>query len=85
MSVAAGRVFIAGGTPELKPIEKLKYKITTECAREFGLLKPLLIQMLQPILQRTAPVNNVSKKTTPKEHMCNKMKVADADYKNLVR
>ena len=29
-SIAAGRGFIAGHAPELKPIEKLKYKITTK-------------------------------------------------------
>jgi len=30
LSIAAGRGFIAGQAPELKPIEKLKYKITTK-------------------------------------------------------
>ena len=32
---AAGREFIAGHAPELKPIEKLKYKITAKSPTEF--------------------------------------------------
>jgi len=42
-SIAAGREFIARQAPELKPIEKLKYKITTKSPTEFRPPEPLLI------------------------------------------
>jgi len=43
LGIAAGRGFIAGQAPELKPIEKLKYKITTKSPKEFRPPEPLLI------------------------------------------
>jgi len=43
LSIAAGREFIARQAPELKPIEKLKNKITTKSPTEFRPPEPLLI------------------------------------------
>jgi len=42
-SIAAGREFIARQAQELKPIEKLKYKITTKSPIEFRPPEPKLI------------------------------------------
>ncbi len=42
-SIAAGRGFIARQAPELKPIEKLKYKITTKSPKELRPPEPKLI------------------------------------------
>jgi len=52
LSIAAGRGFIAGQAPELKPIEKLKYKITTKSPTEFRPPKPLLIANCSRLFQR---------------------------------
>ena len=41
-SIAAGRGFIAGQAPELKPIEKLKYKIKSKSPPMFVLPEQLL-------------------------------------------
>jgi hypothetical protein len=43
LGIAADRVFIARQAPELKPIEKLKYKITTKSPTEFRPPELLLI------------------------------------------
>jgi len=53
-SIAAGREFIARQAPELKPIEKLKYKITTKSPKEFRPLEPLLIANCSRLFQRQA-------------------------------
>jgi len=42
-SIAAGREFIARQAPELKPIEKLKNKITTKSQIDIRPPEPLLI------------------------------------------
>jgi hypothetical protein len=42
-SIAAGRGFIARQAPELKPIEKLNYKITTKSQIELRPPEPMLI------------------------------------------
>jgi len=52
LSIAAGRGFIAGQALELKPIEKLKYKITTKSPTEFRPPKPLLIANCCRLFQR---------------------------------
>jgi len=44
LGIAAGKEFIARQAPELKPIEKLKYKITTKSPKEFRPPEPLLIE-----------------------------------------
>jgi len=54
LGIAAGRGFIAGQAPELKPIEKLKYKITTKSSTEFRPPEPLLIVNYSRLLQRQA-------------------------------
>jgi len=43
MTIAAGREFIARRAPELKPIEKQKYKFTIKSPTEFRPPEPLLI------------------------------------------
>jgi len=53
-SIAAGREFIARQAPELKPIEKLKYKITTKSPKEFRPPEPLLIANCSRFFQRQA-------------------------------
>ena len=55
-SIAAGRGFIASQAPVLKPIKKLKYKITTKSASEFRQPKPLLIAICSRLLIRPAPL-----------------------------
>jgi len=55
--IAAGREFIARQAPELKPIEKLKYKITTKSPKEFRPPEPLLIAKCSRLLQRPACSN----------------------------
>jgi len=54
LGIAAGREFIARQAPELKPIKKLKYKITTKSPTEFRPLEPLLIVNCSRLLQRQA-------------------------------
>jgi len=54
LSIAAGRGFIARQAPELKPIKKLKYKITTKSPKEFCPLEPLLIANCSRLFQRPA-------------------------------
>jgi len=54
-SIAAGRGFIARQAPELKPIEKLKYKITTKSPKEFRPPEPLLIANYSRLFQRPTP------------------------------
>ena len=56
MSIAVGRGFIAGQAPELKPIEKLKYKITTKSPIDIRPPKLLLIAICSRLLQRPAPL-----------------------------
>jgi len=41
-------------SPELKPIEKIKYKITTKSRTELRLLEPLLIANYSRLFQRQA-------------------------------
>ena len=53
-SIAADREFVAGQAPELKPIEKLNYKITTKSRTELRLLEPLLIANYSRLFQRPA-------------------------------
>jgi len=53
-SICEGRGFIARQAPELKPIEKLKYKITTKSPKEFRPPKPLLIANCSRLFQRQA-------------------------------
>jgi len=52
--IAAGREFIARQAPELKPIEKLNYKITTKSPTEFRPPEPLLIANCSRLFQRQA-------------------------------
>jgi len=54
LSIAAGREFIARQALELKPIEKLKYKITTKSPIEFRPPEPLLIVNCSRLFQRQA-------------------------------
>jgi len=54
LSIAAGREFIARQAPELKPIEKLKYKITKKSSIEFRPPEPLLIANCSRLFQRQA-------------------------------
>ena len=50
-SIAAGREFIARQAPELKPIEKLKYKITTKSPIDIRPPEPPLIANLSRLFQ----------------------------------
>jgi len=54
LGIAAGREFIARQAPELKPIEKLKYKITTKSPTELRPPEPLLIVSCSRLFQRQA-------------------------------
>jgi len=54
LGIAAGREFIARQAPELKLIEKLKYKITTKSPIEFRPPEPLLIVNRSRLFQRQA-------------------------------
>jgi len=54
LSIAAGRGFIARQAPELKPIEKLNYKITTKSPTEFRPPEPLLIENCSRLFQLQA-------------------------------
>ena len=56
-SIAAGREFIARQAPELKLIEKIKFKITTKSPKEFRPPEPLLIVNYSRLLQRPACSN----------------------------
>jgi len=51
LSIAAGRELIALQAPELKPIEKLQYKITTKSPIEFRPPEPKHNSELQPIVE----------------------------------
>jgi len=50
-SIAAGREFIARQALELKPIEKLKYKIKTKSPTEFRPPEPKLIENCSRLFQ----------------------------------
>jgi hypothetical protein len=52
LSVAAGRGFIASRAPELKPIEKLKNKITTKSQIDIRPPELLLIANCSRLFQR---------------------------------
>jgi hypothetical protein len=52
LSIAAGRGFIARQALELKPIEKLKHKITTKSPTEFRPPEPLLIVNYSRLFER---------------------------------
>jgi len=52
--IAAGMEFIARQAPELKPIEKLKHKITTKSPTEFRPPELLLIANCSRLFQRQA-------------------------------
>jgi len=54
LSIAAGREFIARQAPELMPIEKLNYTITTKSPKEFRPPEPLLIANYSRLFQRQA-------------------------------
>jgi len=54
LSIAAGREFIARQAPELKPIEKLKNKITTKSQIDIRPPEPLLIANCSRLVQRQA-------------------------------
>jgi len=54
LSIAAGMEFIARQVPELKPIEKLKYKITTKSPKDFRPPEPLLRVNRSRLFQRQA-------------------------------
>jgi len=54
LGIAAGREFIARQALELKPIEKLKYKITTKSPTEFRPPELLLIVNCSRLFQRQA-------------------------------
>jgi hypothetical protein len=53
-SIAAGRGFIAGQAPELKPIEKLKYKLITKSQIDIHPSELLLIVNCSRLFQRPA-------------------------------
>jgi len=54
LGIAAGREFIARQAPELKPIEKLKNKITTKSQIDIRPPEPLLIANYSRLFQRQA-------------------------------
>jgi len=54
LSIAAGRGFIARQALELKPIKKLKYKITTKSQIDIRPPEPLLIANCSRLFQRPA-------------------------------
>jgi len=54
LGIAAGREFIARQALELKPIEKLRYKITTKSQIDVRPLEPLLIENCSRLFKRPA-------------------------------
>jgi len=54
-SIAAGRGFIAGQAPELKPIEKLKYKIATKKPNRISSAGTAANSELLPIVSTSCP------------------------------
>jgi len=53
-SIAAGRKFIAGQAPELNPMQKVKYTVTTKSQMDIRLPEPLLIPNCSRLFQRPA-------------------------------